>query len=152
MRRLNDRVIVGVIAGLGANLLKEGIAETSVRSGLSKYTCRRMIPLVLLDKKYAKTWKGWVIGTSTDMSVAAFTGILIAYMLSYTGRDYAKIKGTIVATGLLDQVFNFFSAILPQVRKDPNSNVICKAIHLVFGITAASIITRLADPSLFNEG
>ena len=56
-----------------------------------------------------------------------------------------------VSNGMLDQVFNAFARILPQVREDPNSNLLCKSIHTVFGINAASIITALGDPGLFGR-
>ncbi len=151
MQKIKDRVFLGLVAGLGANLLKEAIAETGVRTGLTKYTCRRMAPYFFLNKKDAKTWKGWVIGTSTDMTVAGLTGILTAYTLSYTGKDYSCLKGVLISNGLLDQVFGGFSRALPYVRKDPNSNLLCRGIHTVFGITAALIITSLGDPSLFDQ-
>ena len=151
MQKIKDRIILGTIAGIGANLVKEVIAETSVRSGFSKYTCRRMIPLTVLSKKHAKTWKGWIIGTSTDMAIAGFTGIMLTYTLSYTGTDCAKLKGALISGGILDQVFNMFSRVLPEVKKEPNSNLVCKAIHQIFGATAASIITTLGASSLFRD-
>jgi hypothetical protein len=151
LQPIKDRLFLGVIAGLGANLLKEAIAETGVRTGLTKYTCRRMAPLVVLNKKEAKTWKGWVLGTTTDMTVAALTGVLITYTLSFTGKDYALLKGIIVSNGVLDQVFNAFSRALPEVRKEPNSNLLCRGIHTVYGMAAASIITTLGDPALFGK-
>ena len=151
MRRIKDRIVLGLIAGLGANIVKEAIAETGIHSGLTKYSCRRMIPRILLNKKQANTWKGWVLGTTTDLSFAALTGVLITYTLSYTGKDYSKLKGVVVANGVLDQVYNAFSRILPHVRNEPNSNLLCRAIHTVFGITAASIITSLGDPTLFGK-
>lgn len=151
MNRIKDRLLLGLIAGLGANILKETIAETAIRSGLAKYTCRRMAPLLVLNKKDAKTWKGWVFGTTTDLTVAGLTGVLITYTLTFTGKDFSWLKGIMVSNGMLDQVFNAFARILPQVRKDPNSNLLCKSIHTVFGITAASIITALGDPGLFGS-
>ena len=150
MQRIKDRITLGVIAGLGANLVKEAIAETGIHSGLTKYTCRRMIPAVLLNKKDAKSWKGWILGTTTDMTVAGLTGVLISYTLSFTGKDYSWLKGVVISNGVLDQVFNYFTRILPQVKQEPNSNVLCRGIHTVFGITAASIITTLGDPTLFK--
>ncbi len=150
MQKIKDRIILGLIAGLGANIVKEAIAETGVRSGLTKYTCRRMIPQILLNKKDAKNWKGWVLGTTSDMAVAGMTGILITYILSFTGKDYGMVKGVMVSNGLLDQVFNAFSMFLPDVKKNPNSNLLCKGIHTIFGLTAVSIITALGDPSLFE--
>jgi len=70
---------------------------------------------------------------------------------AWTGRDYSHLKGVIVANGILDQVFNAFARVLPQVRQDPNSNLLCRGIHAVFGITAATLITKLGDRSLFNR-
>lgn len=151
MQPIKDRLTLGLIAGLGANLVKEAIGETGVRSGFNKYTCRRMIPMLLLNKKDAKTWKGWVIGTTTDMTVAGMIGVLTTYTLSYTGKDYRFLKGIMISNGILDQFFTIFARALPQVKKDPNSNLFCRGIHTVFGITAASIITSLGDPSLFKE-
>lgn len=151
MHHIKDRLFLGLLAGLGANLVKEAIAETGVHSGLTKYTCRRMIPFILLNKKEAKTWKGWVLGTTTDMTVAGLTGILLTYTLSFSGKDYSKLKGILVSNGILDQVFNAFARTLPHVKKEPNSNLLCRGIHAVFGITAASIITSLGDPALFGE-
>jgi hypothetical protein len=151
MQRIKDRLFLGLIAGLGANLIKEAIAETGIHSGLTKYSCRRMIPLILLNKKEARTWKGWALGTTTDMTIAGLTGILITYTLSFTGKDYSRLKGIIVSNGLLDQLFNAFSMTLPQVKKEPNSNLICRGIHAIFGITAAFIITSLGHPALFDK-
>lgn len=151
--RIKDRLLLGLIAGLGANFIKEAIAETSINSGLTKYSCRRMIPLVLYskNKKRAENWKGRALGTTTDMTIAGLTGILITYILSTTGKDYGRMKGILVSNGLLDQVFNSFTIALPQVRRDPKSNLLCRGIHAVFGITAASIITYLGDPALFGK-
>ncbi len=151
MQRINDRLILGLIAGLGANLIKEAIGETGVRSGLTKYTCRRMIPMLLLNKKDAKTWKGWVVGTTTDMTVAGMIGVITSYTLSSTGKDYSWFKGIMVSNSIMDQFFSVFARALPQVRQDPNSNLLCRGIHTVFGIAAASIITSLGDPSLFEQ-
>ena len=149
MRRINDRLILGLFAGLAANLIKETIGEAGVRSGLTRYTCRRMIPLIFLNKKDAKTWRGWVIGTSADMTVAGIIGVLICYTLSFTGRDYGFLKGVMISNGILDQVFNAFARVLPQVRKEPNSNLLCKLIHMVFGIAAVFFINIFGDPALF---
>lgn len=151
MKKIKDGLLLGVIAGLGANLVKEVIAETSIGLGLSKYSCRRMIPHIVLPEREAKTWKGWIIGTTTDISVACGTGILLVYTLIYTGKDYAPLKGILVANGILDQVFNAFTQVLPAVKKDPNSNILCKMIHTLFGITTASIITRLGHETLFQK-
>ena len=151
MRRINDRLILGLLAGLAANLIKETIGEVGVRSGLTSYTCRRMIPLIFLNKKDAKTWKGWVIGTSADMSVAGMIGVLICYTLSLTGRDYGFLKGVMISNGILDQIFNAFARVLPRVRKEPNSNLLCKVIHTVFGIATVFLINALGDPALFGR-
>jgi len=79
LHRIKDRLLLGLIAGFGANLIKEAIAETGLRTGLSKYTCKRMIPLVLLNKKEATTWKGKVLGATTDFveseEVGPFLGL-----------------------------------------------------------------------------
>lgn len=151
MQRIKDRLLLGVVAGVGGNLVKEVIAESSIRSGLSKYSCRRMVPHLVLSEKDAKSWKGWIIGTTTDFSVACATGTLLVYTLTHTGKDYSWLKGIIVSNGILDQVFNAFSTLLPQVKKDPNSNILCKLIHTLFGITTASIITKLGSDSLFTK-
>ncbi len=151
MRRIKDRLILGLIAGFSANLIKEAIAETGVRTGITKYSCRRMIPFILLNKKDAATWKGKVLGTTTDFTLAGLTGVLLTYTLSFTGKDYSHLKGIMVANGLLDQVYIAFARLLPQVRQDPNGNLLCRGIHTIFGITAASIITFLGDHTLFEK-
>ncbi len=107
--------------------------------------------MLLLNKKDVKTWKGWVIGTTTDMTVAGIIGVLTSYTLSSTGKDYSWLKGIMISNGILDQVFNVFARALPQVKNDPNSNLLCRGIHTVFGIAAASIITTLGDPSLIKQ-
>lgn len=151
MQKIQDRLFLGLVAGFGANLIKEIIAETAIRSGISKYSCRRIIPHIVMDPKDAKTWKGWVVGTTTDFTVAGLIGILTVYTLTNTGKDYKFIKGIMLSNGILDQVFNMFSVKLPKVKKDPNSNLLCKGIHTVFGVTAASIITNMGDPNLFKK-
>lgn len=151
LERIKDRLLLGLIAGLGANVLKEAIAETGVRSGLTKFTCRRMIPLLITTKKQAYTWKGTVLGTTTDMTVAGLTGIMITYTLTWTGKDYHWLKGIIVGNGVLDQVYNLLTVLLPHVKQDPNSNLLCRLIHSVFGVAAASIIVNLGDPVIFER-
>jgi hypothetical protein len=151
LQRIQDRLLLGLFAGLTANIIKEAIAETAVKSGFTEYTCRRMAPLLVFNKKDARSWKGWIMGTTTDMTVAGLTGVLLTYTLTHTGKDYSWLKGIMVANGLLDQVFNAFARMLPQVKKDPNSNLLCKGIHTVFGIAAAYLITSFGHPALFGK-
>lgn len=151
MLKIRDGLLLGAVVGIGANLVKEAIAETAIGLGVSKYSCRRIIPRLVFSKKKAKGWKGWVMGTTTDFTVACATGVLIVYTLRKTGKDYAWLKGIMVSNGILDQLFNGFARILPEVKEDPNSNLLCKMIHSIFGITAVSLINRLGNPSLFPE-
>lgn len=149
--KIKDRLLLGVIAGFGANLVKEAIAETAIRSGITKYSCRRVIAEMVLSPEDAKSWKGWIVGTTTDFTVAGLIGILTVFTLTQTGRDYGWMKSVMISNGILDQVFNAMARVLPKVRNDANSNILCKGIHTVFGLATALIIDRIGSPSVFEK-
>lgn len=150
MRRIQDPILLRVISGVGANIVKEALAETAVSLGWAKTTCRRMAARPFFSPQAARSTGGMVIETMTDLAVAATSGVLITYVLTLTGQDHATFKGVAVSNGILDNLFGIFAKLGKVQEADVSSNLLCRGIHMVFGVVSAALITRLGDPGLFR--
>ena len=79
-------------------------------------------------------------------------GVFTAYLLSFTGRDYAAIKGAGVGTfgwviinGLIG------SQMLKQTSKNPVQPILSFLDHLINGGLCGILVSKLGDDSLFPE-
>lgn len=153
MNKINDRILLGVIAGLGGNLVKTAIDEMSLKAKFSQRSFRSTAAGVwVARKKDADSVYGQLLGGILDFGMATLGGVGTVYMLSKTGRDSLVVKG--LASGItFGATITALLSTLPTNRvkpKDAVSNLSYVASHAAFGLVATAVAAQLGAPSLFD--
>jgi hypothetical protein len=153
MKKLKDRYIAGVIAGMGANLVKMSVEHTLQFFGLNKETGIMKAAGFFLSPSKVKTPKGKLIGLIGDFTVSGCLGVFTSYLLTLTGKDYYLLKGLSMG----NMSWSFMHGVLTQLgatkvkSNDPNSQISSMIAHTLFGVTSSYLLVKIADPELFFE-
>ncbi len=152
MRKINDRIILGLLTGIIANIPKTLGNEYLYRRGIDKRRFGDLVAGVFLPSYRVRSKKGTIFGTIGDMFVSSLFGVPLVYLLTYTGKDKTGIKG--LMTGLF--AFGLFRGIISRVGisttypKDVVTNVMMSAISSLWGLTAGLLIPLLGNRDLFE--
>ncbi|OWZ84375.1 hypothetical protein [Natranaerobius trueperi] len=152
IKKINDRVLAGIIAGLGANILKNAIEQFAFKSRYSKNTGIMKAVGFFMPKRKIKTQLGKLNGFLADNAVAAFLGVCTSYLFTFTGKDYSLVKG--IAMG--DLTWSFAYGVLARLgassikEQDPKTSFTLMISHAAFGLTSAILLTKLVNPNLYK--
>ncbi|HBG00523.1 MAG TPA: hypothetical protein DDW87_02970, partial [Firmicutes bacterium] len=87
--KINDRVVLGLVAGFAGNLVKTAIDEISLWGNISQRSFRETTSGVWVDKRSeAINPKGQALGSPFDFGMSSLGGVGIVYLLSKTGRAH----------------------------------------------------------------
>ena len=102
--KIKDPLILGAFAGLTANLGKMlgNVFNKNVLK-VSDINYSELAAGIFMTEKELKKPAGLVVGTLADFVIGAIMGIPIVYILRYTGKDHAALKGFgfVILPGLL---------------------------------------------------
>lgn len=152
MNKIKDRLLLGAVAGIGANIVKNIISRTAMKLGLAEIGMPERAAGILVPSHKITTPGGKVVGHLADHIIAIMLGTATVYTLSVTGKDRPVIKG-MLAGQVAWAAFNGVLATMGATRVSPISpkTVLMELFtHTVHGGTAAYLATRLGDPSLFT--
>ncbi len=139
-----DPVIVGVSAGLTANLIKVLISQPLYLSGRLDHSFSHMAAGFFFEKRTFHAFTGLAYGHFVDFAIGSFLGIILLYLLALTGEKHAIFKGLMygiyihVAFFGLAMCKNFTSAKHVTLLSD----LLLLISHIAFGVTCAWIIQR----------
>ena len=152
MGKINDRILLGLVIGLTANIPKTLWNEYFYRKGIEKRRFGDLVAGIFLPYNRARSKKGTIFGFLGDMCVSNFLGILLVYLISFTGKDKAIIKGCL--TGLLG--FGLFRGILARIGivatypKDVATNAMMSFSSSLWGIIAGLLVPLIGHKDLFE--
>jgi len=86
MRRINDKIILGLMVGLLANIPKTIICQTLYFKGITKRKCSDLAASMFIPTTKILTKKGNIFGMLCDFVTAGFDGIAYIYFLTNTGK------------------------------------------------------------------
>ncbi|MFZ5942790.1 MAG: hypothetical protein ACOYVD_01685 [Bacillota bacterium] len=152
MEKIKDRITLGVVVGIAANLIKQGLSFLFKELGWSTITPDKKAGGIFLSRKKTKQPEGKILGIIADFCIACKLAILLVFLISSTGKDNHLLKGLsgsstawIVMYGFLSRIGGTgFSIIRP---KDAITSLLT---HAVFGLVASQLIVTLGDESLFQ--
>ena len=124
MFKVRDSIVAGVLAGWMGNLVKEALTWSFYFMGWVRYTFVHIAAGFYYSKENLDAPLSLVTGAITDWTIAGTFGVILFYLLRYTGSDYAVFKG--IALGSLVYVITF-------------------GIGMALDITRASLLTPLPD-------
>lgn len=152
MKKITDRFLLGVIAGLGGNIAKGAVERLCVKIFDFKETGPQKAAGIFLMKKDVNTVPGRIIGIIADNMIACGLGVSCVYWLSLMGKDYYLIKGA----GLGAAEWTVMYGVLSKVGATsiyptkPQDGLINFASHLAFGAIKVLIAVNLGDERLFT--
>ncbi|MDR3544067.1 MAG: hypothetical protein P4L69_24390 [Desulfosporosinus sp.] len=155
MHKINDRIILGLVVGLLANIPKTISCETLYHKGITKRKCSDLAASIFIPTYKVSSNKGNIFGILCDSVVACFDGIAYIYLLTSTGKvnkSNALIKGMI--SGLLS--FGLFRGIISKVGtgkiypKDIFTNIMMGINSSIWGVTAGLLTLLLGHKDLFE--
>ncbi len=152
MRKINDRIILGLVVGLLANIPKTIICEILYQKGITKRKCSDLAASIFIPTYKVSSKKGNIFGLFCDFIIASFNGIPYIYLLTYTGKGNALIKG--FANGIFN--FGLFRGFVLKVGtggaypKDILTNTMMGITSSVWGVTTGLLTLLLGNKDLFE--
>lgn len=155
MRRINDKIFLGLVVGFLANIPKTIVCQTLYFKGITKRKCSDLAASMFIPTYKIFTKKGNVFGVLCDFITASFDGIAYIYFLTNSGKvnkRSALIKGFI--SGIF--IFGLFRTIVAKVGtgkaypKDILTNTVMGINSSVWGVTAGLLTLLLGNKDLFE--
>ena len=155
-RKIEDPLILGLVAGTIGNLAKMS-GNLLIRFLLrkSETTYPEIAGGLFMSKKQRDRLVGRVVGGIADISLGGILGVPIVYLLRYTGKDKAAIKGLAVGHFAWMAIYGAFGrgsgkkqGVFPL---DAATNLSAFINHSWYGLITAVAASKLGDPTLFPE-
>lgn len=152
MKRITDRFLLGVIAGLGGNISKIAVERLCIKLFGFKETGAKKAAGIFLENKDIDTVPGRIVGNLADNMIASILGVSCVYCFTLMGKDHYLIKGAGLGAAEWAAMYGVLSkmgatSIYPTSAKD---GLISFVSHLAFGATKTIIAINLGDERLFN--
>ena len=153
MRKINDRIKLGVIAGAAGWVALTLVDVMSSRMKISQRSYRTTAAGVWVSsRREAEKWTGQLLGTLIHIVLSMFGGVSVVKVLTTFGRDKLVPKGIFfgvtfgsVITAILSGFTN--NKVKP---KDAKSNLSYLLSHAAFGLTSIFTAAKIGDDSLFD--
>ncbi|OWZ83021.1 hypothetical protein [Natranaerobius trueperi] len=152
MRKIKDRIILGVVSGIIGGIPGALFNSFEYKKGLVDVKYGQMAASLFTTKDRVNTFSGRTLGKLANFILTSTLGTAITYTLSTTGRDYAITKGMGIASLYWYLLFGVSPRlIVPAKSKKASSNLLSLVDHLVFGAFTSVLITKLGDDPLFRD-
>ena len=154
MKKVRDRLQLGVIAGLTGVAVKDLVGGLITRAGRAEDPGPQRAAGMLLPAYKIATPLGRAAGWLADAAVGSLLGITSVYVLSFTGKDRAVLKGlttgALAWVGLYGVLGNMGATNVRTVQ--PKTALSEFITHAVYGVVTVSTAAYLGDDELFGGG
>jgi hypothetical protein len=147
-----DRVIAGSAAGLVTGIALGVAVNLLNAAGLTEYSSIQIAGSIFTGRYMTDPMSAGMLAVawSSHLVISMAVGVLLAYLLYYTGRDYGILKGILL--GGFFWLFN--SGIMAPVLKlellppmDYGDLILFLGRHLAFGALSAGLLLHLFWPA-----
>ncbi len=147
--RIRDKIALGTLAGLVASIPQLILNFFFVSLGISAYYSFQLSAGVFVrDHQTTITLGGLLLGGLLWEFASAFLGVLIVYVLHFTGREYWWLKGILSSISFMYILifgFIFDMGIARIIPQDIGSNFAILFENALFGIIASYLVFRWGD-------
>lgn len=154
MIRLKDRIVLGACCALLASLPPKLANTIEYRLGLTDEQYNKTGSSFLLPRDAVKSnsTASKVVGSLVNNTTVGFSGVVLAYLLSMSGRDKAVLKGAGFGAIQWVGVWGLTGRLGLKVwSKKPLTHILSFIDHLIFGAGTAWLVSKLGDDSLFPD-
>lgn len=150
--RIKDRLMLGLLAGFGGNLVKRGLMGVARRLEWAEFDGPEKASGLILPAWKIETPRGKILGNICDFTISGILGTTGVYLLSITGKDHAVAKGAFYGEVSWTLVYGVIGRLgVSSVNVSSPKTLLSQCVsHISYGMTAAYIITKFGDESLFN--
>ncbi len=153
MKKINDRIYLGMISGATGLIALTLIDVVSSKMGISQRSYRTTAAGVWVSsRREAEKWSGQLLGVMMNIGSSMVGGVSVVKILSAFGRDKLVAKGLFfgitfgsIITAMLSGFAN--NKVKP---KDAISNLSYFLSHAAFGLVSIFTAAKLGDDSLFD--
>ncbi len=152
MRKIKDRILLGVVSGITASIIGHtvNIIEHKAKKIDPPYS---LVPSkIFFDKNKDEDLTAQVTAVIANLIMASVVSTITAYTLSLTGKDKAILKGagiwSIFWVTLAGVFYNTVLGVKPKNTKIP---LLSLADHILMGTITSLIIVKLGDSRLFPD-
>ncbi|HBV87170.1 MAG TPA: hypothetical protein DEF42_11110 [Desulfosporosinus sp.] len=158
MRKIKDKLILGLVVGLLADIPKNLLCLTLFNADITTRKCSDLAASVFIPTYKVFSKKGTLFGLLCDFVVGSLNGIAAVYLITSTGKVNKKnalIKGLL--SGLVS--FGLFRGLFIKVGtskypkaypSDILTNVTMSISSSIWGVTAGLLTLLLGHKDLFE--
>lgn len=142
-----------MVSGALGWLPKEALNLAAHFSGLQKKRYGEVFAGLFVSEKKANSRAGIWFGDAADLVFSSLLGVLLAFVLSSTGKDQAPIKGSVVALLGFGSIRGLIANAGPNkvYPRDVLSNSYMTLSSITWGLATGFIMRALADDSILPE-
>lgn len=148
MLKIRDTITIGSIAGIIATIVFILVNYIFKLLGYQFTSTWEATADIFLSNNLVHTPLGNIIGILGQYVIGASGGIIIAYILKFTGYDYYIIKGLgigavywVLGVGIIGNIIN----LTPQFADEPVTNFLIILDLVIYGIISSLIITKYGN-------
>jgi hypothetical protein len=144
---MRDTITIGTIAGFVSTTVMTIIIWIVRLLGYKFITTWETATHIFLNKTLIHTPPGYIVGFVGQFALGSIFGVLIAYTLRLTGKDFYILKGIGVGAVVWLASIGFFMRFLNiqiQGRDEPLSNLMAILDFIILGIIDSYIIKKYA--------
>jgi hypothetical protein len=152
VKKISDRLILGAVSGVIANIPKLLIGKGGIKLKISEIDGPEMAAGIFIPPHKLALTSGKVVGHLADMVIAGILGTVTVYTLTITGKDKYALKGVLAGQVMWQGLYGLLTSFgASQVKAYSPKTVLNEALsHAVFGLTAAVVAANLGDEKLFT--
>ena len=142
---INDVFTASAVAGIVANIPVVILSYVLYRLNINKVFVWHIAATMFIENKDVNTAPGIILGAISDFVVAGFKGVIIGYLLYFTGFSFYLFKGLTVSLLFWILVFGFIlrMKITGWDPVDPATNLVHLAWHIILGLLTAYFIVHV---------
>jgi hypothetical protein len=147
-----DRVVAGSAAGLVTGIALGVAVNLLNAAGLTTYNTVQIAGSVLMGQNISDPMSAGmqVVAWSSHLVIAMAVGVLLAYFISYSGRDFGLLKGTLLGAFFWLFSNGIMAPLLELELLPPMTNadlIFSLGRHLAFGALSAGLLLHLFWPA-----
>ena len=153
MEKFRDRILLGVLCGLGGGLVKNALSEILTRNDFTEYAGPSRAAGMLVPAHKITTPRGRLVGWIADTTISGMLGVASVYTLSLTGKEKAPLKGALVCGAMAwTALYGVLGTMGATEVQHPQPKTVLSEffVHTVYGAVVAATAAYLGDEDLYN--
>ena len=153
MFKIKDKVFLGFLSAVFATASLNIVDWISVWLKANKWHIWQIAGSLYFNTSDLHTIPALFLGAMAHTSIMAFAGVVICFLLYYTGRDFYLIKGFGVL--MIRWIFLFGIILRLNIARikplDVGTNISHFVGHAAAGLLISYFITKLADERVWDR-